>query len=424
MFELHYKHMWKHLSEKGVKIPKIKSEEINEQVKPVLREMEKNGIRLDVEVVGKMCQKLEKRAKQLETEIYKIAGEKFNIASPSQMAEVLFSKMKLPTQDLKRTQSGFSTAASELIKIESKSKIIKPILEFREVMKLICTYLRPLPILVDENSRLHTNYGLETSTGRLNSTEPNLQNIPIKGAYGPLIRAAFVADKGNKLISADYSQIELRVVACLAQDETMMEAFRSGQDIHARTASEIFAIPIKKVSKDQRRLAKVVNFGVLYGMSPYGLSQALSIKQEEAAKYIERYFSIHSGIKDYCNRMIDEAREKGYVETLFGFRRYLQNIGSSNRYISESEERIAINAPVQGTAADILKLAMIELHQKLLAYEAKLLLTVHDELVVEAPVNEVKKVAKIVKDVMENVVHLCIPIEVDTGIGDNWAETK
>lgn len=423
--------MWSHLKDKGVKIPKITSEEINEQVKPVLREMEKNGIKLDVAAIDKMCKKLEVKAGKLEKEIYKISGEKFNIASPSQMAEILFDKMKLSTEGLKRTQSGFSTAASELTKIESKSKIIKPILEFREVTKLISTYLKPLPTLVDENSRLHTNYGLETSTGRLNSTEPNLQNIPIKGAYGPEIRAAFVADPGNKLISADYSQIELRVVACLAQDKTMMEAFHTGQDIHARTASEIFAVPIREISREQRRLAKVVNFGVLYGMSPYGLSQALSIDQVEAAKYIERYFSIHSGIKDYCNRMIDMARDQGYVETLFGFKRYLQNIGSPNRYISESEERIAINSPVQGTAAEILKLAMVELSKKLSArsYQleakrAKLLLTVHDELVVEASAKDAEKIAKIVKETMENAVKLCVPIEVETGIGDNWAESK
>jgi DNA polymerase-1 len=205
----------------------------------------------------------------------------------------------------------------------------------------------------------------------------------------------------------------------------MIEAFKSGQDIHARTAAEIFAVPLNKVSKEQRRLAKVVNFGILYGMSPYGLSQALSIEQDQAAKYIERYFSIHSGIKDYCNRMIDLARDQGYVETLFGFRRYLQNIASPNRFVSESEERIAINSPVQGTAAEILKLAMIRLSAELKNKSGvKLLLTVHDELVVEAPEHDAKRIAEIIKDVMENVVHLAIPIEVETGIGNNWAECK
>ena len=414
------------MSEKGVKLPKITSEEINEKVRPVLREMEKNGIKLDVLAIDKLCKKLTKKAGKLESEIYKIAGEKFNIASPSQMAEILFEKMKLSTEGLKRTQSGFSTAASELAKIEDKSKIIKPILEFREVTKLISTYLKPLPTLVDENSRLHTNYGMETSTGRINSTEPNLQNIPIKGEYGTEIRAAFVAEKGNKLISADYSQIELRVVACLAQDQTMMAAFKSGEDIHARTASEIFALPIDKITHAERRLAKVVNFGILYGMSPYGLSQALSIPQEEAAKYIERYFSIHSGIKNYCNRMIDTARDQGYVETLFGFKRYLQNINSPNRYISEAEERIAINSPVQGTAAEILKLSMVNLHNVLAKKfpDAKMLLTVHDELVIETAEKDVAEIEKIVKREMESAIFLCVPIEVETGVGASWAECK
>lgn len=436
--------MWKHLAEKGVKLPKITSEEINEQVRPVLREMEKNGIKLDVGSIGKLSKKLERKAVELESQIYKFAGEKFNIASPTQLADILFDKMKLPTADLKKTQSGFSTAASELSKIADKNKIVKPILEYREVTKLISTYLKPLPTLVDENSRLHTTYGMETSTGRINSSEPNLQNIPIKGDLGMEIRKAFVPDTGNKLISADYSQIELRVVACLSQDEKMMEAFRSGQDIHARTASEIFGVPIKKVTPGERRLSKVVNFGVLYGMSPYGLSQALSISQEEAAKYIERYFLIHSGIKDYCNAMINAAHEQGYVETLFGFRRHLPNINSGNRYIAEAEERMAINSPVQGTAAEILKLSMIRLSARLknLRTEepknkklpttdyglrtggAKLLLTVHDELVVEAPAKEAEKIAKIVEDTMENAIKLCIPIEVETGIGNNWAETK
>lgn len=302
--------------------------------------------------------------------------------------------------------------------------------------------------MVDKNSRLHTTYGQETSTGRMTSSNPNLQNIPIKGELGTEIRQAFVAPKGCKLVSADYSQIELRIVACLAQDPVMMKAFETGKDIHAATAAEIFDIAIDRVTPDQRRIAKTVNFGVLYGMSPYGLSQALSISQEKAYEYIKRYFETHIGIKAYCERMVKEAREKGYVETLFGFRRPMENIKSHNHGLREAEERMAINAPVQGTAAEILKLAMIELSRQLAVgsrqsgaannrlsiadqrnrkpqtADSKLILTVHDELVVEVCDRDAKVVAKLVKEVMENVVRLCVPIEAEVGVGNNWAEAK
>jgi len=300
--------------------------------------------------------------------------------------------------------------------------------------------LEPLPKLVDENSRLHTTFGEDTRTGRLSSLNPNLQNIPIRGEFGPEIRSAFIAEKGYKLISADYSQIELRVVACLAQDAVMMEAFKNGVDIHSKTASEIFSTPVEKVTKDQRRIAKTVNFGVLYGISPYGLSQTLGIKQEEAARYIMQYFKIHSGIKRYCEQQIALAKKQGYVETLFGFRRELPEINSANRNIAESAQRMAINTPVQGTAAEILKLAMIELHRKLESYQSsvtshqkngkqitehgKLILTVHDELIVEAPEKEAEKIAQLMREIMENEVKLSVPVEVEVGIGDNWDEAK
>jgi DNA polymerase-1 len=459
--------MWHHLRESGIKIPKITAKEIEIKVNPILREMERVGVKIDVEVLNKLSKKLEAKSSKLEKSIYKLAGGEFNIASPIQLSEILFEKLKLPEGELKRTKSGVSTAASELKKIAGGNAIIKPILEYRELTKLLSTYLKPLPTLIDKNSRLHTHYGQDTSTGRLTSHEPNLQNIPIKGDLGPEIRVAFVAEKGCKLISADYSQIELRVVACLSGDSAMMEAFATGQDVHSRTAAELFGVDIKKVTHDQRRVAKTVNFGVLYGMSPYGLSQALSISQDEAAKYIGRYFTVHRGIKDYCNRMIEIARSEGYVETLFGFRRELPNINSPHRVTAEAEERMAINTPVQGTAAEILKLAMIELHEKLStthtdlvhrkdtdkgyrnpkseyrnpkqiiksndqnpkklkSYDLKprLILTVHDELVVEVPATEAKNIVEITKDVMENVVKICVPIEVGVGVGANWAEAK
>ena len=416
--------MWSHLKEKGIKLPDIDSSEIERKLDPVLRQIEKNGIKVDVEVFERLSKKLEKRVEKLQIQIHKEAKEEFNIASPIQMAEVLFVKLKLPTENLKKTKTGFSTAATELRKIEDKHEIIKLILEYRELTKLLSTYLKPLPALVDSTKRLHTHYTQETSTGRLTSEDPNLQNIPIKGKYGSEIRSAFVADKGKVFVVADYSQIELRVVACLSEDSAMMEAFKTGQDIHARTAAELYDIDINEVSKDQRRVAKTVNFGVLYGMSPYGLSEALNIDQDQAAKYIDRYFTVHSGIKDYCNKMIEKAKRDGFVETLFGFRKELTNINSPNYIIADSEERIAINAPVQGSAAEILKLAMIELDEKLDPKEAKILLTVHDELVVEVSDKKVEKISNLIKDTMENVVKLCVPIEVDVGIGKNWADAK
>lgn len=456
--------MWSHLKDKSIFLPKMTGSEIDKKVEPVLRQMEKVGIKIDISKMQKLSKKLELRVEKLQKSIIKLAGQEFNIDSPIQMAEILFKKLKLPTKDLKGTKGGTSTAAAELKKIESKHKIIAPILEYRELKKLLTTYLKPLPGMVDKNSRLHTTYGQDTSTGRITSSEPNLQNVPIRGELGPEIRAAFVAEAGCKLISADYSQIELRVVACLAEDKEMVEAFHAKEDIHSHTASELFHVNINKVTHDQRRVAKTVNFGVLYGMSPYGLSQALGIEQAKAAEFIMHYFSNHPGIRKYCDRMVTEAREKGYVETLFGFKRYLENINSPYRNIAEAEERMAINTPVQGTAAEILKLAMIELSAKLKDSRimnnelringkknknhnsstsdrlpsrdgsfiihnsqpsfARLLLTVHDELVIEVPESKATEVAKIVKETMEGAIKLCVPVEVDIGIGKNWDEAK
>lgn len=414
----------------GITIPEITFEEINEQIKPVLRKMEKAGIRINVAYIKDLDQKLSSRLKELELKIYKATGIEFNIGSPIQMADVLFDQMKLSTAGLKKTKSGVSTAASELKKIEDSHPVIKLILEHRELSKLISTYLRPLPLLVDEDDRLHTTYGMETSTGRLTSSEPNLQNIPIRGTYGAEIRNSFVAKPGMKLIAADYSQIELRIVACLAPDKLMIESFQRGDDIHAKTASEIFHVPLNKVTKEQRRVAKAVNFGIVYGQTSYGLSQALDIDPADAGKYIKEYFESYSGITKYINYMIDSAHKNGYVETLFGMKRYLPEINSNNRYIVESEERMAINTPVQGTASEILKLAMIELDLKLEEISnqsgktARMLLTVHDELVIEASTEIADQVATVTKDTMENVIKICVPIEVSVGIGDTWDEAK
>ncbi|MEI6499232.1 MAG: DNA polymerase [bacterium] len=419
----------------GIIMPEISSEQINDQIKPVLRQMEEVGIGLNCAGLNNLADKLTIRLKELEGQIYQAVGAEFNISSPIQMAEMLFDRLKLPTTGLKRTKSGVSTAASELSKISSEHIVIALILEYRELSKLISTYLRPLPLLVDENSRLHTTYSMDTSTGRLSSSEPNLQNIPIKGTYGEDIRAAFVASPGCKLIVADYSQIELRIVACLAKDKAMIEAFGRDEDIHAQTAAAIFNINMADVTAAERRVAKAVNFGIVYGQTPYGLSQALGIEVTAAATYIKNYFDLHTGIMDYINDMISAAHTDGYVETIFGTRRYLPNINSSVRYIAEGEERMAINMPVQGTAAEILKLAMIEMSKRLELINdkrknkghdcpARMLLTVHDEIVLEAPVEMAEEVGKILKDTMENVIIMCVPIKVSLGIGDNWAKAK
>lgn len=446
--------MWSYLKDKSIIVPKITSVEISEQLEPVLRAMEEAGIKLNIEKLKDLEKKLTADTLKLRAEILELAGQEFNVDSPSQMADVLFNNLKLPSEGLKRTKSGPSTAASELNKIKDKHEIIAPILEYRELSKLISTYLLPLPKMVDGESRLHTHYAQDVATGRISSNDPNLQNIPIKGRYGEDIRRAFVASPGKVLISADYSQIELRIVACLAEDKEMIESFNSGRDIHTETAADIFKKEAKEVSADERRFAKTINFGVLYGMSPYGLSQALNIGVDSAAEYIRRYNEVYSGISAYCKRMITEAKEKGYVETLFGYRRVLPNINSNNRYLAEAEERMAINTPVQGTAAEILKLSMLDLDREfnnqgtrnkiqtnskiniqnskklspniynLKPVKAQLLLTVHDELVVEAPEAEAGEVAKVVKVTMENVIKLCVPIEVEVGIGKNWAESK
>lgn len=420
--------MWDHLKSKNIKLPKITSEEIDEQVALVLRDMEKVGIKLDVPFLEKISKDVEKRLIELEKKVCDLAGSQFNLNSPSQMADVLYSKLKLSTEDLKRTKSGFSTAAGELRKLEEKHKIIKPILEYRELSKLLSTYLLPLPKMVDSEQRLHTTYGQDTTTGRLTSSDPNLQNIPIRGERGSEIRKAFIADPGKILISADYSQIELRIVACLSEDQAMVDAFSSGQDIHSRTAAEIFNVRQDKVTPDQRRVAKVVNFGVLYGMSPYGLSQALGIDQGDAAKFIDKYFAAHSGIEVYCNRMIQFAKTEGYVETLFGFKRKLTNINSHFRNLAESEKRMAINTPVQGSAAEVLKLAMINLHRELEKIRKKdqifprLLLTIHDELILEADKKDSPVLAKLLKETMESAIGLCVPLEVEVKMGQSWGE--
>ena len=429
----------------GIEIPAVSWEDIDRDIRPVLTKMEESGVKLNLPAFEKLSLKLSRKLASLEKEICDLAGKQFNVNSPSQLATVLFEDLALPTESIKRIKTGLSTSASELRKIQDQHPIIKHILEYREIAKLITTYLKPLPLLADENSRLHTHYGLETATSRLTSYEPNLQNIPIKGTYGPEIRQAFVASEGMKLISADYSQIELRIAAALSGDTVMLDAFKHGEDIHSRVASEVFAKPVSEITHSERRIAKIVNFGILYGVSAFGLAQQTGLPQDQCHELISRYFEAHLGIKQYIDEMSRLAKEQGYVETLFGFRRELYNIHSTNHYLAEADERIATNTPIQGTAAELLKLAMIKLDKELAVFchscagrnlkipdqvvddvrgIPKIIMTIHDEIVVEAPAAKAKEISELVEKVMTEVVKLPIPLEVTVGVGDNWGETK
>lgn len=401
---------------------------------PVLGEMELAGISLDSKKLVKISTDFAKRIKTLETDIYKKAGTKFNIASPIQLGEVLFTKLKLDEKiedkrELKKLKSGsYSTSASELEKLRGIHPIIDMISKFRELSKLKNTYVDVLPTLVNKNtSRVHTSFNQAiTQTGRLSSSDPNLQNIPIRTEEGKKIREAFVADKGNVLLSADYSQIELRVIAHIAKDKDMIETFKEGRDIHTETAAKVYNVPENKVTSEMRRTAKVVNFGILYGVSAHGLKQQLGISREEGQSLIDKYFALHKTVDKYMEKMIIQAWELGYVETIFGRRRYFPEIKSKNFSVRESAKRMAINMPIQGTAADLMKLAMIDIAKELprISKDSRMLLQVHDELVFEVPEKDAKKVAEFVQDKMENVVKLSVPIEVSIGWGKNWGEAK
>ncbi|MFA6322949.1 MAG: DNA polymerase I [Candidatus Buchananbacteria bacterium] len=402
-------------------------EKIETPLVEVLVEMERNGIMLDVAFLKKMAKQVDARLEKIEEKIYKLAGVKFNIASPLQLKEILFEKLKISTQGLGRTKTGISTAADELEKLKGQHEIIDYIIEYRELAKLKSTYLDALPKLVDAGGRVHTSFNQTvTATGRLSSSEPNLQNIPIRTELGQKIRQAFIAPNGFKILSADYSQIELRIIASLANDKKMIESFKKGEDIHTRTASEINNVPLEKVTKEMRYAAKAVNFGIIYGQGPHGLAASTGISRSRAMDFIDRYFEVHDDIYNYLENTKVFARQSGWVETLFGRRRYLPEITSSIQPIRAGAERMAINHPIQGTAADLMKLAMIEIYKELpkISAQTKMLLQVHDELVFEVPQKDLKRVADFVKDKMENVYKLRAPIGVEVEAGDNWGETK
>ncbi|MFA6296564.1 MAG: DNA polymerase I [Patescibacteria group bacterium] len=412
-------------------------EKIEIPLVPVLSEMEDNGIKIDVPFLKKLSKEFGERILGLETEIYKMAGCRFNVRSTLQLKEVLFDKLKLSTLEIKKIKTGFSTAASELEKLRQVHPIIGLIEEHRELSKLKSTYLDALPELVNSDDRVHTSFNQTiTATGRLSSSDPNLQNIPIKTDVGQQIRKAFIAEKGYKLLAADYSQIELRIMAHVSGDVNMIKAFEEGQDIHTATASKIFKKDLDKISDKERRVAKTINFGIMYGMSAHGLSLSLGIPREEAQTFINEYFAQFPTIAVYMKQTLDFARINGYVETLFGRRRYLPELKDGSAFrVKMAGERMAINMPIQGTAADIIKMAMIEISRILLesdfsnkslmsANDVRMILQVHDELVFEVKENKVDEVLKKVKDVMENIYKLEVPLVVDIGIGKNWGDLK
>lgn len=394
----------------------------------VLATMELNGVAIDSDMLKKSSIDVAEQIQKCTKIIYQESGEEFNISSPTQLREVLFEKMKIPTDGIKKGKTGLSTSADELEKLRGLHPIIEHIMDYRELTKLQNTYIDVLPTLVNKKTgRIHSTFNQAVAaTGRLSSSDPNLQNIPIRTELGKEIRQAFIAEKGHQLISADYSQIELRIVASLAKDEKMTDIFNKDEDIHTATAAAINGIPLEKVTKEIRRTAKEINFGVLYGMSAHGLSWRAQITHQEAQAFIKKYFEQFSGVKQYMEKTLEFTKKEGYCETLFGRRRYIPELSSSNFQLRNAAERMAINHPVQGTAADLIKMAMIkvseELKKKYSSDEVKLTLQVHDELVLEVKDALVEKVMKEVKEIMENVVTLNVPVKVEVHSGKSWGD--
>lgn len=404
------------------KVAKL-AKEIEWPVIPVLARMEHEGIKLDVGYLETFNVELEDDISDLEQEIYGHANREFNIGSPGQLSEVLFEELKLPTAGIKRGKSAYSTAASELDKLRGQHPIIDLITKYREVTKLKSTYVDTLPKQVDDESRLHTTFALTVAqTGRLSSNDPNLQNIPVRTELGKRIRTSFVARPKHMLVSADYSQFELRLAAYLAGDEELIKMFNDGADIHTATAAQVYGREPDDVTKQMRRDAKVINFGVLYGMSPHGLVQATGMTYESAKNFIDKYFELRKPLLEYMNSLKEKARTDGYVETLFGRRRPMPDIKSSNFMVRQAAERAAINMPIQGTEADLMKMAMVKVDEKLEKFGARQLLQIHDSILVEAPEEAAEDVAKVMKETMEAVYELPVKLTVDTSIGRNWGE--
>ena len=390
---------------------------------PVLREMEAAGVRVDVAKLKEAEATLTAELNALEQRIYELAGEPFNINSPRQVGELLFDKLKLDTKAKKSKTGQYSTSEDVLVALKEKHEIVGAILDYRELKKLVTTYIAALPGYIAEDGKIHTTYNQTvTATGRLSSSNPNLQNLPIRSERGRFIREAVIPDEGCLFLSADYSQIELRLMAHFSQDEHMLAAFRSGQDIHAATAAKIYGLPIEQVTKDQRRKAKTANFGIIYGISAFGLAQQLDCSRTEAKQLIDDYFAAFPRVISYIEAQKELARQRGYAETLFGRKRYLPDITSQNATVRSFAERNAVNAPIQGTAADIIKMAMVSIHRRLKEenLQAQMIMQVHDELNFNVPAAEIDRVREIVVNEMQNAVHLSIPLIAECGVGENW----
>jgi DNA polymerase-1 len=403
-------------------------DEIEIPLVPVLAAMELEGINLDVPFLKEMSVEMAKESAALEQKIYETAGEKFNLASPKQLGDILFDKLKIGGAKQKKTKTGqYATGEEILSYLANDHPIVKDILDWRQMVKLQSTYIDALPNQVDKKTgRVHTDY-MQTvaATGRLSSNNPNLQNIPIRTERGRLIRKAFVArDENYTLVSADYSQIELRIIAALSGEENMIKAFQNNEDIHKSTAAKVFNVPLEEVTKEQRSHAKTVNFGIIYGVSAFGLSNQTSLSRKESAELIDAYYQTYPKLKSYMSAQVDFARENGYVQTVLGRRRYLKDINSANMMVKSGAERNAVNAPIQGSAADIIKIAMINIHKKLTSenWKSKMLLQVHDELVFDVHNSEIESIKPMIKHEMETAFAMDVPLEVELGEGKNWLE--
>jgi DNA polymerase-1 len=390
----------------------------------VLADMEMAGVKIDLELMKSFSKKMAKELLSIEKRIYFIAGEEFNINSPKQLQVILFERLGL--RPVKKTKTGYSTNVDVLEQLALEHELPQEIIEYRTLSKLKSTYVDALPRLVNTGTgRLHTSFNQTvTATGRLSSSDPNLQNIPIRGEWGKRIREAFIAEKGNLLLSSDYSQIELRILAHMSGDKSLVEVFQNDGDIHTMTACELFGVSDNDVTDEMRRTAKTVNFGIIYGISPYGLSRQLKIGIDEAKSYIDTYFARHSGVRDYMDTLINNALKSGYVATIFNRKRAIPELKSSNRNLRQLGERLATNSPVQGSAADVIKISMINISNRLEQekLESKMLLQVHDELLFEVPEKEKEVMIRLVREEMEHAVKLEVPLKVDMGMGSNWAE--
>jgi DNA polymerase-1 len=402
-------------------------ETIDLPLERVLLDMERAGVRIDVKVLAALAEDLNAELLQVSERIFEQAGERFNLNSPKQLGNVLFNKMMLPKPLKYGKGKVVSTAQDVLEDLAVHHPVPGQVLAYRQLAKLKSNYVDSLPLLADGEGRVHTTFNqVGTATGRLSSTNPNLQNIPIRTEKGREIRAAFIASRGHVLLSADYSQIELRLMAHFSDDPLLVEAYRTGKDIHTLTASEVFGVPAASMSKETRNRAKAVNFGIVYGISPFGLAANLNIPQAEARLYIETYFARYVGVRQCIDRILEETRATQQVRTMFGRVRPIPDIQSRNPTLRGFAERTAVNTPLQGTAADMIKIAMIRIEGKLREQKmkAKMTLQVHDELLFDVPEDEIAEVRTLVKHEMENVIELKVPIVVDVGIGQNWRDLK